>query len=75
MVMAHPGVKKLFQIVDGYDVPPHPKQVVDDLLRHASHEELADLLMPAVHLACRARADVEAQTLPAPVPGLELERA
>lgn len=75
MVMAHPGVKKLFQIVDGYDVPPRPKQVVDDLLRHATPDELADLLLPAVSLACRARADIEAQTLPAPETGLELERA
>ena len=71
----HPGVRKLFALVDGYDVPPTPRQVVDDLLRHATSEELADLLMPAVRLACRARANVEAQTLPAPETGLELERA
>ena len=75
MVMTHPGVKKLFSLVDGYDVPPTPRQVVDDLLRHATPEELADLLLPAVKLACRARADVEARTLPAPEAGLELERA
>ena len=67
MVMpVHPGVRKLFAIVDAYYVQPRPKQVVDDLLRHASTEELADLLLPAVRLACRARADVEAQTLPPP---------
>ena len=71
----HPGVRKLFALVEGYDVPPTPRQVVDDLLRHASHEELTDLLLPAVKLACRARADIEAQTLPAPETGLELERA
>lgn len=74
-MVSHLGVKKLFEIVDSYPVPPRPKQVVDDLLRHATAEELADLLLPAVTLACRARADTEAQTLPAPEAGLELERA